>query len=219
MKILALDLSIRTGGAVFNTASPQLLVDAFDIDFKHKSPLSTNLMEKPLKLKSKVKRNLTKYDPSNHPKDFISFVREYIGQLLLKIYEIKPDEIVLEQTNKGRDRWRQKLLEWLHYELCTMIMLDLDPIKLSYIDTMEWHKILEIKLSKEDRLHNKKIRQNNKIEANQKMIGIKDDKDVAIKWVRSKFGYELMKKENDIADAICLGYAYIMKKHYIVAEV
>lgn len=221
MKILALDVSIRTGGAVFDTDSPKLLIDAFNIDYKKKSPLSSNRMEKPAAAKVKkrngitVKRNTTKYDPSNHPQDFISFVEMYTDEVYLKIKQIYPKVVVIEQTNKGRDRWRQKLLEWIHLTLIKKIYNDFpkEELTIHYLDTIEWHRILNMKLSKEDRKQNKDIRIHNKNRKEGESIarGLTDDKDLAIRFVKETFGYDLMMKENDIADAICMGCAYLVK--------
>lgn len=218
MILLALDLSIRTGGAVFDTASPELLIDAFDFDKKKQSPLSLNIIEKDMSLKRRRRAVATKYDPSNHPEDFALFVRAYTSNIMDKILEIKPDAIVLEQTNKGRDRWRQKLLEWLHYEL--FIKCEKLGFKLEYIDTIEWHRILGLKLSKEDRKHNKIIRKHNreKKEGEESMRGLIDDKDLSIAFIQKHFGLDLLKKQNDIADGICLGFAYLLKKGYISNE-
>lgn len=222
MIITALDLSIRTGIAVFDTSKigEEILIEASNYDCKHKSPLSLNLIEKDQSKSRKRKSNRMKYDSSNHPDDFVEFIDQYINELILKIIELTQDKrvdiFVIEQTNKGRDRWRQKMLEWLHLIFYQKINY---PIKkrIEYVDSFEWAKILNLSLSKHERKHNKEIRQHNrsKSESQTRMTGITDSKDLSIRFAEEKFNLKLLKKENDIADAICLGYAWLIKNSLV----
>lgn len=223
MKIISIDLSSNTGVAYFNTEQQDCLIDCFDFTLKRATPMTLNRISKmPLdQLKKKTKRSLKRiadrYDPSNHPNDFMTFVNDYIDELIEEInnrvWFENLDLIVIEQTNKGRDRWKQKLLEWLHYDLCLRLMYR-TKVKIAYIDTMEWRKILEIKVSKEEKRENRKIRKHN-LEAKETgetlIRGIVKDKDVAIKFCEDTFGLTMKKKDNNVADAICVGYAYLKK--------
>lgn len=217
MIVLTLDLSTRTGGAVFDTASSELLIDVFDIDKKGESPLSTNTMLKGETKKARKRKAIaTRYDPSNHPLDFLIFVDTFTDLIFNKVKEIKPDRIVVEQTNKGRDRWRQKLIEWIHQSLMTKLALD--DYNITYIDTIEWRRLLDLKLSAQNRKDNKLIREynRNKKPDEEGAVGIVDEKDLAINFVEKTLGYKLKKKENDIADAICIGLAYLKKEGIVL---
>lgn len=218
MKIVAIDLSSNTGVAYFDSKQQDCLIDCFDFTLTRGTPMTTNktlkMPESELKKKPRRKRMLEKYDPSNHPKDFISYVEDYIDQLISEIrarnWWIDLDILLLEQTNKGRDRWRQKLLEWLHFYLCKT--MGYKHFEIKYIDTMTWRKILGIKVSRKAQRENKKIREFNK-EAKKKgetMIqGITKDKDVAIEFCENNFNLTMKKKDHNVADAICLGYAWL----------
>lgn len=227
MKIISIDLSSNTGVAYFDTEQQDCLIDCFDFSLKHGTPMTlyktTKLTDDQLARKRKIprKRQLEKYDPSNHPYDFLLYVSGYIDQLVSEInarhWFIELDVMLLEQTNKGRDRWRQKLLEWLHHELCQRFS-DKAPFKIKYIDTMAWRRILGIKVSRIDKKENRRIRKFNK-EAKEKgetMIqGITKDKDVAIEFCEKTFNLSMKKKDHNVADSICLGFAYLKKEGLI----
>ncbi|MFW9951740.1 MAG: hypothetical protein ACFFKA_16615 [Candidatus Thorarchaeota archaeon] len=235
MKIISIDLSSNSGVAYFDSKQPGVLVNCFDYQINKKTPISETRAKKltPDQLSSerarkralKKKRTIERYDPSNHPVDFIEFVDNYIQGLVQELIDRgwldQLYYIVIEQTNKGRDRWKQKLLEWLHYKLCTSILFRgkitwKQNLKIAYIDTMEWRKILEIKVSTTQRRANKKIRKHNKEAKNnpelKRMIGITKNKDVAIEFCENKFNLCMNKKDNNIADAICVGYAWLKKQ-------
>jgi hypothetical protein len=226
LKIIAIDLSVSTGVSYFDTEQPRLLVDVFDYTNKRDTPLST---QKKLKLtddemlkKPKRKRQTLKYDPSDHPKDFLRFTEDYIDALCKEIRErdwfLDLNFMILEQTNKGRDRWKQKQLEWLHYRLCSLFAFG-HEFEIKYIDTMEWRRILGIKMDRNQRKSNKEIRAHN-IEAKEnpdlkRITGITSAKTLAIDFANEKFGLDMVKKHNNIADSICVGYAWLVKEGHI----
>ena len=230
MKIVSIDLSSNTGIAYFDTEQQDYLVDCFDYTIERATPMTLNrtqkLSEDQLVKKSKRKRTLEKYDSSKHPNDFLFYVDDYIEGLIKEINSRKWvfDYIVIEQTNKGRDRWKQKLLEWLHYKLCYRVFYykDLfDGVEVKYIDTMEWRKILGIKVSKEDKRANRKIRIHNKevkVSGEKRITGIVKDKDMAIEFCEKKFNLSMSRKDNNIADAMCIGYGYLLKNKFIKNE-
>lgn len=200
MIILALDISTKTGYAVFDTANPELLIATDVVDWKEKSPLSL------------------KYKGTKHPADFLWFVSQYTRELIMAIASYNSDVLVTEQTNKGRNRWSQKLLEWIHYIIC-----DNFP-KMVYMDTSEWRKILGIRLSKDEKKTNRRITKANRTdkalaeqEGRKKKIvkGKTDTKKLAIRYAENRFGLDMMVKDNDQADAICIGMAYMIKNGII----
>jgi len=231
MKIISIDLSVSTGVAYFDIGEPELLIDVFDYTNKRDTPLSTQkILKKPneeMVKKPKKKRQILKYDSSNHPYDFLEFTQKYINGLIDEIVNRKWsfDNVILEQTNKGRDRWKQKQLEWLHYKLC-MLLVTFEGTKvfqnnygIKYIDTMEWRKILGIKMDRDQRKSNKMIRTHN-LEAKEnvdikRIRGIVNAKTLAVDFANERFGLNMIKKHNNIADAICVGYAWLVKEGHI----
>lgn len=200
MIILALDISTKTGWALFDTTQPDLLIETDVVDWKEKSPLSL------------------KYKGKNHPTDFLWFVNRYTKELIMTIAQYNPDVIVTEQTNKGRNRWSQKLLEWIHYVICNNFP------DILYIDTSEWRKILGIRLSKDEKKTNRRITKANREdkalaeqEGRKKKIvkGKTDTKKLAIRYAEERFGLSMMVKDNDQADAICIGMSYMIKNGII----
>lgn len=120
----------------------------------------------------------------------------------------RPDEIVIEQTNKGKNRYSQKQLEFVHYAVLTR----LKPfgITIKYIDTSEWRRVLGQHMSKDDKKNNAKVSKAKKTEnfhAAKKAAGVRGKitpKHLALRWVKDNYGIDLLMKENDIADAICI---------------
>lgn len=226
MKIISIDLSVATGVAYFDTEQRDLLIDCFDYSKKRETPLFLNKIDKlpedQLQKKSRRKRMVKRYDPSNHPYDFMEFTRDYIEGLVQEIqirgWFINLNGAILEQTNKGQDRWKQKQLEWLHHELCEILIRYKDT-QVKYIDTMEWRRLLGIKMSKEQRKMNKEIREHNKAAKEDKSLtramGITDTKTLSIDFANEKFNLRMQKKDNNIADAICVGYAWLLKEGLI----
>jgi len=240
MKVLALDLSTSSGVSIF-------------IDGKLKDYTV---------IKRKVKGNTLS---ENYPINYI----EMAECLALKIGACasseKPDFIVIEETNKGKERFRQKQLEFIHFavgkflnELRTVSKLN---YKIKYIDSSAWRKILGLSLDSDQRSSNKerkkgrdikreeisktiyeklasqieseveglKKRETNKIikrwdrEIN-KLVGqemkkfrssIKnvDHKTLSVNYVNEVFNLGFKRSQNDIADSICVGYAFI-KNNY-----
>jgi len=225
LKIVAIDLSSNTGVAYFDTGQQDCLIDCFDFTLKHGTPMTLNRTAKipndqlSRKRKNPRTRIADKYDSSRHPGDFLVYVDNYIDQL---ISEIKArdwfgglDYIIIEQTNKGRDRWKQKLLEWLHHELCKRFNYGY-RFEICYIDTITWRRILSIKVTKEEKRSNRKIRAYNieaKNDPDKKMIqGIVKIKDAAIDFCEKTFNLKMKKKDNNVAEAICLGYAWLKQE-------
>ena len=195
-RLLSLDISSRTGWAIFDADGSNITLNSYsNIDFKKLTPL---------KMKYKA-------DETNHPYDFIDFSLMVAGSMLDIIKAQNITHIVIEQTNSGRDRYRQKLLEFLHYALADLIRKSGLEISINYMDTSEWRGYLEIRLSKEERKNNKvlaKQKANGEIKI---MKGKMDAKKLALKYVKDNFDLDFKMKENDIAEAICMGLSFLKK--------
>jgi len=70
---------------------------------------------------------------------------------------IKPDVLVIEETSKGsKNAMSQKILEWTHFLLAQKIKTS--NIKAVYIMTEEWRREIGCKMSDEEKLRNKQVR-------------------------------------------------------------
>ena len=137
--------------------------------------------------------------------------------LINLIHKHQPDFVYVEETNMGRSRTTQKALEFLHcaflQECLSSPRSDL-PNLIKYIDTSKWRSTLEIKLNKEQRDHNKLVK-------NHLARGKITPKHLAVAWANKTYGLELLQKDDDIADACGLaqcGYMLEMKKAPVPKE-
>jgi len=119
---------------------------------------------------------------------------EHVYKLLV---QVQPDVIVIEQTNLGRSRTDQKLLEFTHFEVLRRILECEREYQVRYVDTSQWRSILQIKLSSEQRSHNRLVKAG-------AARGKVTPKHLAVAWANQTYGLELLKKDHDIADAIAL---------------
>lgn len=124
--------------------------------------------------------------------------------------------IVIEETNQSKNRYSQKLIEWIHC-LTAKGLLDLGYCPV-YVNSSDWQRHLDIRLSAEDRKSNKKLSQakskakSRGLKLDKTRLGIRGKKTlkhVAIRFVNDRFQLELKQKDNDIADAICLGVSFL----------
>ncbi len=135
-----------------------------------------------------------------------------------------PDVVVIEETNLGKNRYSQKFLEWLHFNVVAyfhvMVTQKGWPQDVVYINSREWRKVLGLKLTKDDLKNNAKVRKikrdtflSNEVKSaalkELGVRGVKNKKHLAIAFCEQKYGIALAVKDDDIADAICLGAAYI----------
>ena len=115
----------------------------------------------------------------------------------------RPEVVLIEEVNKGRNRHSQKLLDGLHFALLQELEWRYD---VKYVDTSAWRKTLSLKLTKEQRAANKLSK------AKKKTLGIKGKvtpKHLAIAFCSEYLGKSFKVKDNDICDAIALGIAFV----------
>jgi len=134
----------------------------------------------------------------DYPKSMMAVVENAGEKVVSLIEEEKPDVIVIEETNLGRNRFSQKTLEWLHHYILERV---LSKYKVEYISTSEWRATLQIKMTKEDKEHNKRIKENGE-------RGKTSQKHLAIRFVNETMDMKLKPKNEDEADAICLVLAF-----------
>lgn len=241
MKVIALDLSTSSGVSIFESGK---LIDYTVI-------------------KHKVKGNNSSED---YPYNYLDMADQIALKVCACILAAKPDYVVIEETNKGKERFRQKQLEFIHSAVARSIRKLDHKVKIRYIDTSAWRNILSISLNSDQREQNK-IRQNErdskreeisrniyaslepkmkseiaglgKREANKiikqydkhilKLVGkemgkfrssIKqvDQKNLSVNYVNENFNLSLKKSENDIADSICVGHAFILNNYSAILK-
>lgn len=184
--LLALDLSSFTGYAIFTdgvlTKSGDYKVD---ID-------GFNVNDHPEK-SPKYPKNLI---------DAVAKVADYMMNNL--VTPINPTHVVIENTVKGRNRSTQRFLEWLHYVVYTR--LKTYGIKsITYLDPSEWRSILEVRLSKEDKKNNRDV-------SKKKKRGRITKKHLAVRQANAIFNLNLKMKDNNRADALLLGWAFLKRE-------
>lgn len=196
MRVLALDLSTNTGWAS--------LVG----ELNHRESVTIektgNLEAPPVK------------EP--YPFNYVNRAMLLAHKLIELVDEIGPDYIIIEETNLGRNRYSQKMLEFIHFAF--NFLWDAEPRpqqRVYYVSSSSWRSNLGLHLTKTDKKQNsrlarakRKARQSGD-KLDRAKLGIRgriNKKHVAIRFVNECFQLQLKVKDNDIADAICLGLSY-----------
>lgn len=154
-----------------------------------------------------------------YPKKALYTVMDMAEKVAAKVLEVNPDEIVIEEVNRGVSRISQKSLDAVHFFLLRELMAHprfLDVV--TYRDSngkTGWRGKLGIALSDDDKILNKEIRKEAK-KMKIKHPDVINWKTVAVRYVNKHFNLGLCtdfdpKTDGDIADAICLGVAHLTK--------
>ena len=183
LKLLSLDISSHTGFAVFNVSELQEfgLINIEIKDFK-----ATQHPEK---------------HPS-YPQNLFDAADVLANHIEFLVKKHQPNQVVIENTVCGRQRSSQRMLEWFHFT--TLKRLQALQIPFAYMDPSEWRKVLEMRLSKEEKQNNRQVSQGLK-------RGRITKKHLSVNLANEHFGLSLKQKENDIADAINLGSAFLKR--------
>lgn len=215
MRVLSLDISSHAGWALLEGepgSKPELL--------------KYGLIDLPQSAKS--------FGP--YPWGYVE-AAEYIASALYNVTmeHTEIPVIVIEETNLGKQRYSQKLLEWIHLSFLwymapyPSVVNNKNDAGLVYISSSSWRKTLGVHLSSEQRKMNAKVSKAKqkskkadgtvdlkKFNAEKKKLGVKGRinwKKLSVDFVNDPergFGLNLKAKDNDISDAILLGYAYFM---------
>lgn len=182
IKILALDLSTSPGWAIIENNK---LIDFGKAKFKIENFNINNYPNK----------------SNQYPYNIVDTVNE-IADYIYNIYESENliDYIVIEGTVRGMNRHTQKVLEFIH--LAVLLRFEEVKNKIKYLDPSEWRKIINLRLTDEDKLHNKLVKRK---EAKGKISA----KHLSVRYVNNYFNKEFKMIDNDTCDAICLGLAFI----------
>lgn len=190
---LALDLSTKTGYAVFNSTDTTINLYKYG---KITSEANTSL---------------------SYPINYIDRANKIADKVELLIAKYHPTDVVIEETNGSKSRYTQKLLEFIHFAVINKILQTKCPIH--YINTSDWRKALDVSLSKDDKKNNSKLSKakslakKNSERLDKKKLGIKGrvtKKHASVRVANAKFNLDLKVGENDLADAICVGAAFVV---------
>ena len=164
-------------------------------------------------------------DYGSYPLSYSDAAHVVAFALLLLVRHHAPDVVVVEETNKARARYSQKFLEFTHaYFLDCLRDFQYPRDHVKYISTSTWRKTLGLRLTAEQKKDNarlsrakSKVRgQDGRVDAKKlnvekKKLGIRGKvtwKHVAVSYAAERFGVDFKQKDNDVADALCLGSAF-----------
>jgi Holliday junction resolvasome RuvABC endonuclease subunit len=194
-RILGLDISTKTGWAVCEVSETEI---------------------KLIKAATSEKRDRPK--DLIYPTDYLVWATLCYQDIVALIQKYQPDELVIEETSKGsKNNFSQKILEFIHLRVAEYITDT--GIKATYYMTGEWRGICGCKLTLEEKKRNKEVKtqhgQGTKVVKNAegKRIGKIGKKHVNIRRANELFNLELIRKDEDRADAILLTYAHF-QTHY-----
>lgn len=191
-KLLALDLSTTsTGYAVFNLETKGL------VDYGLIVPKIPGIHK------------------LRYPKAALLRIIDVSKKVADLVAEINPDQIVIEEVNRGVNRISQKSLDALHFLILYFLKLKDDFIldKVCYIDSngkCGWRGVLDLKLTEMDKIRNGEARKAKK-KSKLKPVVV-TWKHLASRYVKAAYDldFDVDKEEGnaDLVDAICLGTAY-----------
>jgi hypothetical protein len=199
--VLALDVSTKAGWALFERRPGQepVLKDSGAVAASFK-PMDR---EEPYPLKYRLAAD------------------SMAGKLMSLVFQHQPEEIVVEETNRARAVYSQKLLEWIHLYL-QQHLHDQDPPmeEAKYVRTGVWRHALGLKKPPEAKRNDQLLKKARDMAAAgqcslakaKKLVGIRgkwNKKMLAVDFVNAQYGLGLKLKDNDQAEAICLGLAYL----------
>lgn len=215
MKILALDISGRSGWAALHKSEDGSI--SFDAETE------TGIIER--------EKTCVEYGP--YPKSYRLAAAHIADQLLDLIDDHEPDVVVIEETNQGKNRYTQKYLEWIHLlvqqgwegrrsggffpQLDHRCAYTPEP---SYISTGIWKQALGIKKPESAKQNDELLKKAklafktklfptlNAAKAHYGIRGKWNKKMAAVDYVNQRYGLKWKLKDNDRAEAVCLGIAY-----------
>ncbi len=193
-RILAIDLSTKTGWAVLLSDTDSYKLEAYGQIAKVSMPLD-----------------------EEYPGSYVTWAQLVFDKILELILKYKPDVLVIEETTRSQNSFSQKILEFIHFLLAKYIKES--KIRAVYFMTGQWRGLVNSKMTKEEKLRNKdvtkyKAEHGTKLAKDKdgKVMGKINKKHVSIRRSNELFGLNLKVKDNDASDAILLSMAYHVKK-------
>jgi len=192
--ILSLDISTKTGWSVVTSSDKGL-------ELVHFGQISK--IERP---------------DESYPGSFVSWAYLCYEAIYKIMEEYQPDSLVIEETAaNSKSSHSQKILEFVHFLIAKFIKET--NIKSTYLMTGQWRKEAASSMNDDEKKHNKEVlkyKKTNKTkiayDINGKRVGKITKKHVAIRRANEVFGKyfdkPLRKKDEDLADSLCLSIAY-----------
>ena len=216
MRTLALDLSTSTGYAVLDSEGSGLAAKPVLVDFGV----------------IKLPKCILEYGP--YPWCYFNaatWIAAQVCEIKIQFGALGADidRVVIEETHLGKNRYAQKILEFIHAQVLLGFHNMEHNRKVLYLSSSEWRSNLGLTMTAGDKTGNRKLSEMKSViksrfgdlkcpaareamaEAKKK-FGIKgkiNKKHLAIRFVNEFYGLNLKMKDDDVADAICLGLASI----------
>ena len=194
-----MDVSTNTGFAVFKGD----ILDSYGL-------ISIKIPE--------YKSDIKKFSdfPEAYPKNFVTTSLTLASQIKELLVEEKIEYVVIEHTEKGKQRLSQRTLEWFHFAIVKML-LDLN-IPFKYLLVSDWRKVVKCYLTcwPEHIAFNKQVKEAKKkatptktgrktARIDGKRVSKMDFKKLSILIANKEYGLEI--DDDNIADAINIGTA------------
>lgn len=199
MKVLVFDISGSTGWAEFDSKNPG-------------QPVAYGI----------IKLEQTAKSFASHPWGYIQAALTLANKLVCKVHERGPEVIVVEETNGARARFTQKFLEYCHFaflwQLTRSMKTYVERPEVVYVNTSDWRRQMDVRLTDDDKRQNARLSRNKRKakekgeKLDKKTLGIRGRvtiKHVAIRRANELFGLGLIAKDDDVADALLIGSAYL----------
>jgi len=171
----------------------------------------------------------TESDFGNYPFNYLELAchvarRLYEEVILPSCNDSSELNIVIEETTASQANYSQKKLEWIHYAVLDLLRIrpPVTNLKIFYIRDGVWknktgarqnaeEKKINGKISRYKKKHGKKLAKLDLTGSGKaRVVGKLGPKHYAIRAVREHFGIELQLQQEDSADAILLGKAFVM---------
>lgn len=143
-----------------------------------------------------------------------------LSQQIIALIKKNPNitRIVIEEVNRHKSRMSGKTLDGFHFVLLFMMEERMRNM-VKFMDSdgaVGWRTQLGLRLSEMDKLHNKNASQKNKrIKKSSEKIQKINQKHLSCRFANTKYGLKLnvdeQTSDGDIADAIGLGTAFLLK--------
>jgi hypothetical protein len=163
-----------------------------------------------------------------YPWCYIQAADSIATQLYSLILRCNPSLVVIEETNLGRSRYAQKLLEFIHSALLLKIKHWGTALPIKYISSSVWRQAVGAKQNKLERRNNTLLSKAKKLAGEmvrntpgfsytkalaiaKKKLGIRGKlgkKHISVRVVNDVYDLDLTVGDNDTAEAICLGMAF-----------
>lgn len=182
-RILSLDLSTKSGWAVFQDG---ILEKSGELE--QVKVVNFNVNDKP-------------WTQPEYPWNIMNAAHAISGDIEKLILQENPTFIVIENSVKGKNSQTQRLIEWFHFTVLSVIKLQFLPM--AYMLPSAWRSAVNLRLSKDEKKNNREVSAGKK-------RGKITRKHLSVNMVNELYPeLELILKHNDRADAILLGLGFL----------